>query len=243
LNELARLNGMRPWQQERHYIQALILNSLAEQPVVFKGGTYLWFFHGLQRFSEDLDFTATGALSNDLSARVSNDLALFGVENNIKNIESSNAATSFRVAAKGPLNTGEKDICYVYVEISKREKVIMKSLSVKLDILAYQIPIKVIPGMALDEVAAEKVRAIMSRNKARDVYDLYYLIKEKGVKFNPDLTNKKLAYLGKSFSREEFIEELNRKEDIFERELKGILFVKPPDFNEAKHTIEDWVGR
>jgi len=234
---------MRPWQQERHYIQALILNSLAEQPVVFKGGTYLWFFHGLQRFSEDLDFTATGALSNDLSAHVSNDLALFGVENNIKNIESSNAATSFRVAAKGPLNTGEKDICYVYVEISKREKVIMKSLSVKLDIPAYQIPIKVIPGMALDEVAAEKVRAIMSRNKARDVYDLYYLIKEKGVKFNPDLTNKKLAYLGTSFSREEFIEELNRKEDIFERELKGILFVKPPDFNGAKHIIEDWVER
>jgi Uncharacterized conserved protein len=243
LNGLARLNGMRPWQQESHYIQALILNSLAEQPVVFKGGTYLWFFHGLQRFSEDLDFTATGALSNDLSAHVSNDLALFGVENNIKNIEGSNAATSFRVAAKGPLNTGEKDICYVYVEISKREKVIMKSLSVKLDIPAYQIPIKVIPGMALDEVAAEKVRAIMSRNKARDVYDLYYLIKEKGIKFNPDLTNKKLAYLGKSFSREEFIEELNRKEDIFERELKGILFVKPPDFNEAKHIIEDWVGR
>jgi len=243
LNELARLNGMRPWQQERHYIQALILNSLAEQPVVFKGGTYLWFFHGLQRFSEDLDFTATGALSNDLSAHVSNDLALFGVENNIKNIESSNAATSFRVAAKGPLNTGEKDICYVYVEISKREKVIMKSLSVKLDIPAYQIPIKVISGMALDEVAAEKVRAIMSRNKARDVYDLYYLIKEKGVKFNPDLTNKKLAYLGKSFSREEFVEELSKKEGIFERELKGILFVKPPDFNEAKRIIEDWTGK
>jgi len=36
---------------------------------------------------------------------------------------------------------------------------------------------------------------------------------------------------------------LNRKEDIFERELKGILFVKPPDFNEAKRIIEDWAGK
>jgi len=234
---------MRPWQQEKHYIQALILSSLSDEPLVFKGGTYLWFFHGLRRFSEDLDFTAIGAIRDDLPVRVSRDLALLGVENNVKDVENNNAGVSFRVAAKGPLNTGEKDICYVYVEISKREKVIMKSLSVKLDIPAYQIPIKVIPGMALDEVAAEKVRAIMSRNKARDVYDLYYLIKEKGVKFNPDLTNKKLAYLGKSFSREEFVEELSKKEGIFERELKGILFVKPPDFNEAKRIIEDWTGK
>jgi len=234
---------MRPWQQEKHYIQALILSSLADEPLVFKGGTYLWFFHGLRRFSEDLDFTAIGAIHDDLPIRVSRDLALLGVENNVKDVESNNAGVSFRVAAKGPLNTGEKDIYYVYVEISKREKVIMKSMSVKLDIPAYQMPIKVISGMALDEVAAEKVRAIMSRNKARDVYDLYYLIKEKGVKFNLDLTNRKLAYLSKSFSREELIEELNKKEDIFERELKGILFVKPPDFNEAKHIIEDWVER
>jgi len=232
---------MRPWQQEKHYIQALILSSLSDEPLVFKGGTYLWFFHGLRRFSEDLDFTAIGAIRDDLPVRVSRDLALLGVENNVKDVENNNTGVSFRVAAKGPLNTGEKD--YVYVEISTREHAIMKSISLKLDISAYKIPIRIIPGMALEEVAAEKVRAIMSRNKARDVYDLYYLIKEKGVKFNLDLTNKKLAYLGKSFSREEFIEELNRKEDIFERELKGILFVKPPDFNEAKRIIEDWTGK
>jgi len=232
---------MRPWQQEKHYIQALILISLSDEPLVFKGGTYLWFFHGLRRFSEDLNFTAIGAIRDDLPVRVSRDLALLGVENNVKDVENNNTGVSFRVAAKGPLNTGEKD--NVYVEISTREHAIMKSISLKLDISAYKIPIRIIPGMALEEVAAEKVRAIMSRNKARDVYDLYYLIKEKGVKFNLDLTNKKLAYLGKSFSREKFIEELNRKEDIFERELKGILFVKPPDFNEAKRIIEDWTGK
>ncbi len=58
--EIAKLNRLRPWQQEKHYIQSLILNSLSELPLVFKGGTYLWFFHGLKRFSEDLDFTYNG---------------------------------------------------------------------------------------------------------------------------------------------------------------------------------------
>jgi len=233
---------MRPWQQERHYIQALILNSLAEQPLIFKGGTYLWFFHGLRRFSEDLDFTAVGTIPDDLSAHVSRDLALFGIENSVKDIESSDATISFRVAAKGPLNTSDKDMCYVYVEISKREYVIMKSISLRLDIPAYQIPIKIIPGMSLDEVAAEKVRAILSRNKARDVYDLYYLIKEKRVKFDINLINKKLAYLSRSFSKKEFIDELGRKEDIFEKELKSILFTQVPSFIDVRHIIESWIG-
>ena len=59
---LVKLNNLRPWQQEKHYIQSLILEVVADEPLIFKGGTYLWFFHGLQRFSEYLDFTVNGKL-------------------------------------------------------------------------------------------------------------------------------------------------------------------------------------
>jgi len=33
--------------------------------LVFKGGTALWFFYGLNRFSNDLDFTLAGKVDLD----------------------------------------------------------------------------------------------------------------------------------------------------------------------------------
>lgn len=180
LIDIARLMGMKPWQQEKHYIQYLALNSIAEEPLVFKGGTYLWFTQGLDRFSEDLDFTASEHLVHDVAEKVSKNLTLFGVENNIKRITDNETTLSFRISAKGPLNTAKLDECIVYVEISKRERISDKTIPMKLDYTPYSLPIKTIPGMALEEVGAEKVRAILTRNKARDLYDLHYLITKKG---------------------------------------------------------------
>ena len=78
LLEISKLMGMTPWQQEKHYTQYLALLSMAEEPLVFKGGTYLWFAHSLDRFSEDLDFTASERLPDGLADKVSKDLALLG---------------------------------------------------------------------------------------------------------------------------------------------------------------------
>lgn len=55
-----------------------MLNALYDEQLVFKGGTYLWLFHGLPRFSEDLDFTVLSGINsaiilneNDLSSLLS----------------------------------------------------------------------------------------------------------------------------------------------------------------------------
>ena len=58
LIRLAKLNRLKAFQQEKHYIQTLVLRSIyaATNDLTFKGGTSLWFFYGLNRFSEDLDF-------------------------------------------------------------------------------------------------------------------------------------------------------------------------------------------
>ncbi len=168
LLEIAKLMGMKPWQQEKHYVQYLVLTGIAEEPLVFKGGTYLWLAHGLQRFSEDLDFTASEVLTHDVAQKVSRNLELFGVENTIKPIKNNGTTLSFRISAKGPLSTSKIDECVVYVEISKREQVLGKPLPVKLDYPPYVLPLKMIPGMTLDEVGAEKVRAILTRQKGRE---------------------------------------------------------------------------
>ena len=231
---------MRPWQQEKHYVQALALNALSELPLAFKGGTYLWFFHGLKRFSEDLDFTAIAELKDNIPVATSRALALFGVENEVKAVYDNASTLSFRIAAKGPLNTGAKDLCFVYIEISRREALMEKSIPLKLDYPAYQLPIRRLSGMNLDEVAAEKVRAILTRDRARDIYDLHYLVRGKGVRFNSRLANAKLKYYKMRFSAALFANAVSAKRAIYMKELKGIVFDELPDFSEAESALEEW---
>jgi len=237
LTKIAKLYGTRPWQQEKHYLQAIILTALAEEPVVFKGGTYLWFFHGLDRFSEDLDFTYAGQPKEELGKEISDALRIFGVENTVKKIEAEERSVSFRISAKGPLNTSEKDLCHVYVEASLREQVIKPTLSLKLDLDAYGLPVKIVRGMALDEVAAEKVRAIMTRDKARDAYDLAFLMQKKKVVPDLETINKKLAYYQLSFSKKAFKEKLLEKEKYWKAELQAMVFGELPDFDASAKTI------
>ena len=117
--------------------------------MVFKGGTYLWFFGGLDRFSEDLDFTQNGKISPNIPDIVSRDLKLYGIENEMKIMKDDDLGLSFRIAALGPLHTSDKDRCFVYVEISRREPVILKQVPLKLDFPEYQLQVHRIPGMAL----------------------------------------------------------------------------------------------
>jgi len=243
LLEIARLSGLRPWQQEKHYIQSLILTSLSEEPIVFKGGTYLWFFQGLERFSEDLDFTAAEALlRHDLPRRVSRDLELFGVENGIKLISDTESTISFRVDAKGPLNTSAVDLCRTYIEISKREILAKKPLSLKFDRPEYSLPVKSLRGMDLDEVGAEKVRAILTRHKARDIYDLNYLAVNKGVKFEEELVNDKLKYYNMQFDGHKFMEKVASMEGFYSKELKGIVFGRLTGYDGIKGNLKKWVA-
>ena len=62
LKRFARAQKLTLHQQEQHYIQTAIIQgiyiSIANE-LIFKGGTALFFFYGLNRFSEDLDFTKT----------------------------------------------------------------------------------------------------------------------------------------------------------------------------------------
>ena len=238
LRELAKFNGLKPWQQEKHYLQAVLLAILAEQPLVFKGGTYLWFFHGLRRFSEDLDFTATGPLPANLPESVSRSLERFGIPNRLKPIADS-AGLSFRLSAEGPLHTAAIDLCHVYVEISKREAVLEKPLSLRLDTPAYQLPVKQLAGMALEEAAAEKVRALLTRSKARDLYDLWFLI-ARNVPFREQLADAKLEHYKKRFSRRALLARARALRSAYDRELPSLVLDRLPDFDAVLASVRSW---
>ncbi len=238
--KLSKIHGIKPWQEEKRYIQTLILNSLYDEKLVFKGGTYLWLFHGLRRFSEDLDFTLLNNVNKDLPYKISENLELSGMKNDVKILKDNNVTFSFRILSEGPLNSGVIDRNPVYIEISKREKVINKTLQVRFDFPEYNLPVRIIYGMELDEVSSEKVRAVYTRKKARDIYDLYYLITRKKVNFDLNLINKKLEYYGIKFDLNTFLQNLREQEKYFKKELENIVMDNIPDINEIINIIISW---
>ena len=96
--------------------------------------------------------------------------------------------------------------------------------------------------MNLDEVGAEKVRAILTRKKARDIFDLYYLIGRKNIKFDVDLINQKISFYGLTFNKSLFLTNLKEREESFAREMKQIVLGELPPFEEVFKRISIWVN-
>jgi len=237
LIKFAKVNNLKPWQQEKHYLQTLVLMSLSEYNLAFKGGTYLWFFHGLRRFSEDLDFTFTDKIDKNMVEKVIEFLSYYDISAKIKIICDDKRSFSFRIDAIGPLSDNEQTPCVVYVEISKREKPILLLESYSLDTPVYKLPVKNILGFNLKEILAEKVRTVLKRDKARDVFDINFLI-DNGIELDYNLIDEKLKYYKMKYNKDKFIAALKNKNNIYDTELKNLVIGNLPKFEEVIKKIE-----
>ncbi len=240
LKAYAKLNGFTPWQAEKVYIQSIILYSIRNFQLAFKGGTYLMFFHNLPRFSEDLDFTAKSELNiQKLIKSVELGMKNFAVESELKVVKENKNSFSLRVAGKGPLYNLPFSKTYVYVEISLREKPVLEQRSYFYENDLLSIPKFVVLGYDLKEVAAEKVRAIYTREKGRDLYDLNFLI-NKGITFDLDLINKKLKWYNLEFDPKSFTDRIVKAKEYYESDIKGLTkeFVPYPT---VRKNIEKWI--
>ncbi|MFH1439933.1 MAG: nucleotidyl transferase AbiEii/AbiGii toxin family protein [Candidatus Woesearchaeota archaeon] len=233
LIEYAKIKNLNLGQAELDYIQNIILFILSknnDSKIIFKGGTALYKVHNLDRFSEDLDFTADEELNFDEKIKeIVNTLERFGIFGKI--IEKKQYKDSIKIIMhfEGPLyiNTITSK-CKIIMDFSLREKLILKPDYLKINHIVTEIPIFNIFVMKLEEILAEKIRAIMTRKKARDVYDIYYLCK-KGIKFNKEMTNKKLKFYKIVWSYKQFMLKINEKEEIWNNELKHLVdFVPDP---------------
>jgi len=237
LEEITKINGLKLWQQEKHYFQTLVLQALKNKNLVFKGGTYLWFFHGLDRFSEDLDFTATEKIDTGLPSLVVSFLKHYGIDADYKIVSNKSDSFSFRINILGPLYDGnERSKCFVYVDISKREKILLPTKNYDVFFPYYNLPSSMIRGYSLEEVFAEKVRAIMTRDKARDLYDLSFLIK-KQVKFDKAIINKKLSYYKETFDMRVFLKKIKDHHEYYKLELNNLVFNKLSKFEDLEKEI------
>jgi predicted nucleotidyltransferase component of viral defense system len=197
---------------ERDYALAWFLTELAAHPrlstaLAFKGGTALRRVHfGEYRFSEDLDFSLTRPLSlaesfADLRAIFDSLYARSGVEFKLDEATLSvhTHTDTFFLTYKGPLPKESS----VKVDVSRDETIVFP-LEMKPVLQTYpeysDLPSDAPPLLvyAFHEIVVEKTLAITdgARREPRDLYDLWFIMKEQHVQHPEEVVeglNRKLA--------------------------------------------------
>jgi hypothetical protein len=105
------------------------------------------------------------------------------------------------------------------------------------DIASFRIKV-----MTPEEIMAEKIRALLTRKKARDAYDIWFLLR-KGVRIDRILTQEKLNLYGIKLGRDPVKEALDECKRIWKKELKSMM-VEVPDFkiieSEIRNAMKDF---
>jgi len=238
LIKIAKKNNLKPFQQEKHYIQTIILSGIYSSltnELVFKGGTALFFFYGLNRFSEDLDFTKFKNFDmKKVKESIRNTFELLNIPNRIKEMKTP-AGKKIKIKAEGPLYRGELSECVVDLDISNRNDLVLEAETKEVIPIYNDVRPFTISVMQKEEILSEKIRAVIKRDKARDVYDLWFLLK-KGIDFDLNLVNKKMKYYKEKFDYDELKLNIIKSKKYWNSDLKGLLPVVP-SFNEASKLI------
>lgn len=213
----------------REWLQVVMLKAIYDDPlgkgIFFKGGTAIHLIFGAPRFSEDLDFTV--ALNeNEFEGCF---------KRTIERINAQEVLTIKKrvsIAGKRWLLTAHPSILsypiYLTLDFSFRERVLHPQKS------PFQTTFPIIftsfvHHLSMEEILAEKVRAILTRRKGRDIYDFWYLI-SRGVTLKGEYVKKKLSYYHltditqaevlsriTSFPKDEFVSDLRPFVPIPER--------------------------
>lgn len=226
---------------ERDYLLETLLFALyqkVKQELVFKGGTALYKLYRLNRFSEDLDFTLQKhrrAVNTFLQEALSQ-LSLLGISGKIKEIQDYRQQINVHLEFKGPLYDGSKpSLVFIPLNISLREKV--EQASYELLFSSYrEIPSFEVYVMGEQEILAEKVRTILQRDKARDVYDAWFLFK-KGVVLERALLERKLKVAGIKFNQIALVEAIAAKEKMWTLDLQKLVLGTIPSFARVQEEL------
>jgi predicted nucleotidyltransferase component of viral defense system len=240
LADIASARGTSLRNIELDYLLDVCLHSVSRfrRALVFKGGTALYKFHGLDRYSEDLDFTL-GRRRLDLKSvrdRVVRYCDLLGLGCIQGGFDRYRKEVNFDLRFRGPLYDGRKEsLVRVAFNVSLREApqeaAPMFYSSPYREVAAFELYV-----MSASEMLAEKVRAVMTRDKPRDVYDLWFLLR-KGVSIDGKLVKRKLRSYDLEFDQGALLEEVAKRKGAWRRDLGSLVMGRLPDFQEVMDEI------
>ncbi|MDD5659449.1 MAG: nucleotidyl transferase AbiEii/AbiGii toxin family protein [Actinomycetota bacterium] len=220
INYVADKQGFRPAIIEKDYHLTRILNAVnrhLSSDIIFKGGTLLnKVYLNYHRLSEDLDFSYSNDV--DVSTRAKRSRVMEPIRKKMGSFLSYLELTSNNPEGQGFNNSTQYLFNFQYRStITNRKEIIKFEISLRQPSFSppeivkvkhfYQDPFSgedLFPqgnviGLSLEECAAEKLKAAISRlmPAIRDYYDLEHFIKTDFDFSNPDflkLVNKKLEF-------------------------------------------------
>ena len=225
-------------QLELDYLQNIMLKIIYSKftKIYFKGGTCLQKCYGIKRFSEDLDFNHQEKNVHEIITYIKN---YFPYEFSIKEHKQTAFGDTFILKIKGILYSGHiQSTCKLILDFRKGD-IHKKGNVKKITPLYKDIPRYQIVMLDITEIFAEKIRAIMTRFKARDIFDLYQLA-QMNVNTDIELINKKLETYNKTFTLAELEEKIEEKRSIYEEEI-SLLTQEYPSFETCKENILRYV--
>ncbi len=226
LRDIAKKTGIGIFYQEKDYFLNIFLRSLYQKNknVIFKGGTCLKLAYNYTRFSEDLDFNSKLKPESlqKLFQEVLKDFLLLGIEYEIIKQEKFGQTFTMKIKFRGPLYTGRKETeNAIMVDIGFRGGTLLKPLWKQITSPYPDIPNYFVIAMQEREILAEKIRSLIMRGKARDMFDLWCMLNN-NVEIDKNLINKKLKQAG---IEQKEIRFCSKKE--YENDLANLLSTLP----------------
>lgn len=160
----------------REYVQHLLLSYFYQQPqtatIYFKGGTALRLVYNSPRFSEDLDFSTP-----QVELKPIEDAVL----DTIKEIEREGVGAEIgesKETSGGYLGIFNfqlaSQVVPIQIEISARDKDCRGEV---MTVVSDLLPPYTITALDKDQLINQKIQALLSRQKPRDFYDLYFILR------------------------------------------------------------------
>ena len=247
---LAKKNKINEMTILREYLQIWFLSELyssnQSKQIFFKGGTAIHLIYKAPRFSEDLDFTV-GLGEKDFM----NFIQSFFKK--ISKIDSVSFKQKKTITGKRFLMILDESILsykiFINLDFSFRENV----LDPKKSIIVSEYPViftSYVFHLSREEIFAEKIRALLTREQGRDLYDLWYLLNQ-NTQIKKNLIQEKLYYYNvrniskqtileriKQFSKKDFVLDMRPFVPVNEREKLSDFFDYILDFVHEK--LEDF---
>lgn len=160
----------------REYCQHLFLASLYQQPasdkLYFKSGTALRILYKSPRFSEDLDFESP---QKDITVI---EHAIVGALAAIENLGITTELTEATTTSGGYLSSAIFQLPEYRIE--SRLEISLRSSTGKGDVVTVvndYIPTYTLIQLTQKQLVDGKIKALLSRHKPRDFYDLYFILR------------------------------------------------------------------
>lgn len=162
-------------QQEHVKFMNLILRELQDRPMILKGGTALMLGYGLDRFSEDIDLDAKKSFSLESSIKKACDRSADFKLLDIKIRKDTETVKRYMVGYE--CKTG---IERLKIESSLRDNANTDNAKIVNGIRIYDV----------NTLIDLKLDAAFGRSKARDLYDLNFLVNTQGQAFTDKQINR-----------------------------------------------------